>query len=328
MLLSIIIPVYNGEKTIKQCIESIIKNTNSDKIEIIIINDGSNDNTSIILKEFSDIDKRIIVYNNSNHGVSYSRNYGLENASGKYIMFVDADDYLSEDWFDIIEKDINKNLDIIYYSNQDIDYNMKKEMIIEEIMELNGKHNYFPCPFSKILKKEKIANLKFTEDIINGEDMLFNLEMILKAEKYAVFNKSFYNYRIYNGSSTKRFNPKIINSDKKFHDQLEKILLKSNLSDKFKNDIKKKSLRSGIIILCSRFSYINKYSEVKEMYKNLENEPYKSIIDDSNYNTVNKKARLILLLCKFKLYYILFKMLKLYNKNSCKGDFSEKIVKI
>ena len=92
-LVSVIIPVYNGEKYIKKCIESILKEK-IDDLEIIVINDSSTDSTLKLLKEYKD---RIIIKNNKkNCGVSYSRNYGLSIATGEYVMFVDSDDYLPD----------------------------------------------------------------------------------------------------------------------------------------------------------------------------------------------------------------------------------------
>ena len=91
-LISVIIPVYNGEKYIKRCVDSILSQS-YDNYEIIIINDGSSDKTLSVLREYRAY-SNISIYNNRNHGVSYSRNYGMRHSNGDYIIFVDADDVM------------------------------------------------------------------------------------------------------------------------------------------------------------------------------------------------------------------------------------------
>ena len=98
-LVSIVIPVYNAENNIKVCLNSIIKQTYKN-IEIICINDGSKDSSEKIIKEYKKKDSRIILINKPNSGVSDTRNLGIETSKGEYIMFIDADDYISEDYIE------------------------------------------------------------------------------------------------------------------------------------------------------------------------------------------------------------------------------------
>ena len=116
MKLSIIIPTYNSATYIKQCLDSIYKNALNiiDSFEVIVVNDGSTDNTSDILNQYQF--QNLKIYTNSNHGVSYSRNYGIGKASGKYIMFVDSDDLLIENWFNIINKYLDNNIDFLLFT--------------------------------------------------------------------------------------------------------------------------------------------------------------------------------------------------------------------
>lgn len=93
-LVSVIIPVYNGEVHIKRCIESILNQTYSE-LEVIIVNDGSKDNTAVFCEEFVKADSRVNVYHTENRGVSPTRNFGISKAKGYYIQFVDSDDYLA-----------------------------------------------------------------------------------------------------------------------------------------------------------------------------------------------------------------------------------------
>lgn len=101
--ISIIIPVYNGEKTIERCINSIINN-NYENIEIIVINDGSNDRTLEILEKIKKVEKRLKVISQKNSGVSAARNLGIKNSTGDYIYFMDADDYIEENCIKTVMK--------------------------------------------------------------------------------------------------------------------------------------------------------------------------------------------------------------------------------
>ena len=96
--ISVIIPVYNAESTLNRCITSILKQDFQD-YEILLINDGSSDGSGAICEQFADFDERIRVFHKQNGGVSSARNFGLKNARGKWITFIDADDYIEPDFF-------------------------------------------------------------------------------------------------------------------------------------------------------------------------------------------------------------------------------------
>ena len=110
--ISIIVPVYNVEKYLDECIQSIINQTHKN-IEIILINDGSTDNSLSILRKYEGIDKRIIVINQENKGLSASRNIGIKKSTGKYISLIDADDIIHPRMIELLYKEIkNNNCDI------------------------------------------------------------------------------------------------------------------------------------------------------------------------------------------------------------------------
>ena len=159
--ISIIVPIYNAERYINKCLNSIVKQTKKE-LEIILINDGSTDNTEKIIKTYKD--KRIKYFKNDNHGIGYSRNFGIEKATSKYIMFLDSDDYLKinacEELFKKAEKD---NLDIVIS-----DFYKVVNRNIEEIKLPNFEN----------------SSLKDNPDIIteflNPWAKLYNREMLIK----------------------------------------------------------------------------------------------------------------------------------------------------
>ena len=114
-MVSILIPAYNAEKTINRCLDSILCQTFQD-IELIIVNDGSTDSTLSILSNYAENDKRIIVYNQPNQGVSAARNTGLRNASGDYILYVDSDDWIEPNMIQRMV-DLIEDADIVFCGN-------------------------------------------------------------------------------------------------------------------------------------------------------------------------------------------------------------------
>ena len=126
-LISIIVPIYNVEKYLKKCIDSIINQTYKN-LEIILVDDGSPDNCGKICDEYAKKDNRIKVIHKENGGVSSARNVGVENATGEYIGFVDSDDYIEKDMYEVLINNLKKeNADISIISN----YEVYKNKIIE-----------------------------------------------------------------------------------------------------------------------------------------------------------------------------------------------------
>lgn len=124
--ISIIIPVYNTEKYVEKCIHSIV-NEMKNIDQLIIIDDGSTDSSASICEKY--ICNNVSLITNDNHGVSFSRNMGINLAQNEYIMFVDSDDYLLSGWRNIIEKGINTGKDIVYFSKDSINKTTVKEIL-------------------------------------------------------------------------------------------------------------------------------------------------------------------------------------------------------
>lgn len=114
-LISVIVPVYNAEKYISKCIDSILSQTFKD-FELILINDGSTDNSDLICGKYASIDNRVKVFHKQNGGAGSARNLGVQKAVGDWIMFVDADDWIEPECLDICSKYISRNIDLIVFS--------------------------------------------------------------------------------------------------------------------------------------------------------------------------------------------------------------------
>lgn len=209
--ISVIVPVYNSEKVIKRCVDSILKQTYSD-FELILINDGSKDKSIDILKDYEKKDLRIRVIDNENNGVSETRNIGINEAKGDYIQFVDSDDYIDENMLkesleqleknsvDIIMNgiylDIEKN-GIVNSSTQTYEYkfaNNNSEIVENVLTRLGG--TYINSPINKLYKLSIIKenNIYMNKEIDLGEDLLFNLEYLKHCNSIIFDNKCYYHY--------------------------------------------------------------------------------------------------------------------------------------
>ena len=305
MKLSVIIPAYNVEKYISECLDSVLV-TEKD-IEVIIVDDGSKDNTLSICEDYSKKDSRVKVYSKPNGGVSSARNYGLEKVSGDYIIFVDSDDYLFEGWDALMDP---LSGDDIYYYNKLIKGRPDKNMMLRYISGVNDENICIAGPVWKAYKSSFLLgnDLKFKLDLINGEDMLFNLEAILLAGSYQIIDFDYYYYRQTIGQTTRRFDDRIIGSDTKFHHYLASLFREYKADEKTAADIRTFSVINAVIVILDRISYIDRFSNAKEKYAFLEKKPYRSAL--------SKNDSLLFKLARAKRYRTLYYYMKSRNSLS------------
>lgn len=217
---SIIIPVYNVEKYIEECLNSVVNQTYRN-IEIIIVNDGSTDNSKKICKDFAQKDKRIIFVDDVNHGVSHARNIGLERATGDFITFVDSDDWIDKKMIETLYMNAVKyNSDIIacdyiiYDNSIEVLHSQRTEIeIITEKKEMYNKlfsrQFYGGYLWNKLIRKECIYKNKkllisFNENIKIEEDTLFIANIIENIKKLVFIpSEKLYYYRIRNNSAVR-----------------------------------------------------------------------------------------------------------------------------
>ena len=207
---SIILPVYNSEKYLEKCLNSVIKQTYSN-FELIVVNDGSTDNSQQIIDEFVTKDDRIKKIIIKNHGQSYARNYALKYITGNFITFIDSDDYYSKDFLKIMLNNIIKyKADVsvcnFYKVNNDkknIFYKKENEIIEfdKDILDVLFQQKYFQTHmWNKLYKAELFENIRFPEDKIY-EKLYVNFKIIKKSKKIVFDSAPLYNY-VYNPESS------------------------------------------------------------------------------------------------------------------------------
>lgn len=218
-MISVIVPVYNVEKYLNNCVESIVNQTYKD-LEIILVDDGSPDNCPAMCDEWAKKDSRIRVIHKENGGLSSARNAGLEAANGDYIAFVDSDDSIDLFTYDSMMKSIMESKadlslckcqfvktksDIIVYNGISSYTVLNNDELWEEVF---GRLNNSAC--NKIYKLDLINKLRFDENLLHGEDLIFNIQYINNCKIGAIVEGRFYHYYSREGSITKS----VFNSNK------------------------------------------------------------------------------------------------------------------
>jgi len=199
-LITVIINVYNGEKYINKCLDSIINQTYKN-LEILIINDGSTDDTLKICQSYKD--KRIRIITTKNQGLSLSRNTGIDNAKGEYLYFIDVDDFIELDTIEYLYKLLKEyDADISTCDNLKFEQNELKKIILKEkINKITNKEMLIKILldkkmsvtiWNKLIKRDIIKDLKFEDRIIN--DMAFTHRLVLKTNKIVFSNQVKYYY--------------------------------------------------------------------------------------------------------------------------------------
>lgn len=326
MLITVVIPAYNCESTIRRCVESILNQSYS-KLEIILINDGSTDNTEEICEEIASTDDRIIFFSNKNMGVSLTRNMGISFARGEYITFVDGDDYIEKDMYSKMLESIKKhNSDICVCgyntvtdkSSQlhslpfDTEYLDREEIEKTYVPLLIGNSSNksiigscWCCLYaSRIIKK-----IPFLREIKLQEDTLFNIESFLDKEtrKVSFVNEGFYNYYFVSNSATNKYREDAYIQISLIEEKLASFVKQLSeqgidCTENFRNTVFK-----WILYLLKNYSANDcplKIREVKKILTELfEKDSFKSCVE--NIEPVGFKRRAIVWLIKHRMYGLL-----------------------
>lgn len=241
-IISVIIPVYNVERYVAQCLESILNQTYK-FLEIIIVNDGSTDDSYNICKKYADTDKRIKLFSKKNGGVSSARNYGLSYVTGDYVYFMDSDDYLELNACEIMIKNI-KNFDLLCfnwsctYKNNKIRNGVQTDKILSrnETLDLcvQNENSFSGYLWNKLFKADIIKDnhIKFNKNISICEDLLFVVEYIQYCDKVNSISNVLYNYRMRISAASKRFNLNKFSTIFASYQSLINIYKKENLEAK------------------------------------------------------------------------------------------------
>ncbi len=254
MKFSILVPVYNVEKYLEQCVDSLLSQTYEGDYEIILVDDGSTDSSGKICDRYAEkFHEKIKVVHKDNGGHTSARLEAIKNAVGDYCIFCDSDDYIDNNLLEVIENTINKysNIDMVMYSfkysnNGNISYRKNQLTVIETVYEKADKEVLYNALMvgplitslcTKAIKTEILKNdttdytpyYKYTM----AEDLFMSIYLITSAKKIVYVNEALYNYRIDNQSVSRSFNYKIIEKKNSLYvyEQFLEYLQKWNMDD-------------------------------------------------------------------------------------------------
>ena len=310
---SVIIPVYNVQKYIAKCLDSLVNQTLKD-IEIIVVNDGSPDNSQKIVDKYvKKYPQMIKSYIKENGGQGSARNFGIKKAHGEYIGYVDSDDYVREDMFEkLYNKAKEDNLDIAICGNYivDEDYKVINTELNNYVINDNKENAFFGklAVWNKIYKKELVDNLEFRSKVWY-EDLDFTVNVLTKAKRVGYVDLPLYYYLLREGSTMNNSNVirnleifeafDQIKNNKKYYDFIEYLAIDNILISAIVRVINAKA-HSKL-----KKETINKmYTYVLTNFKSYKNNKYLSLLPRNRkivYNLVNLKLYfLIRLIFKIK----------------------------
>lgn len=314
---SIVMPVYNTGIKLKKSIESIVNQTYSNW-ELIIIDDGSTDDSFEIISKFAHSDNRIKVFKQKNQGPGIARNNGIKKCSGDYIGFLDSDDYYDYNFLETInEENKQSEKDIIYIG--DIKefpngkkfggYNFKKyaNYSKENLLRLQIMGTIPWGGVLKVVKSQIVKKCSYSQFEV-GEELIYSVNILLEAEKISILDKEFYHYvHNENGQHTRGgYDPWC-----EMVDGLTEFLKSKKIFNKYKKEVNSLALKA-LSISIYRYSYNNHFltarKHIKEMIEKYNNN-YN--IYDINYSFLDKTSKVVQKLIHMKCYFILYVLSKI-----------------
>lgn len=323
--ISVIVPVYNTEMYVKDCVESILRQTFCD-FQLILVDDGSKDESGKICDKLALLDKRISVYHTENHGLMAAWKYGFTHAKSEYIGFVDSDDWVDSDMYEILYNTaIESEADVVvsdFVINEGDGQTQSKDFSVYDRSRIESdiysiyfsganysKRGLPPNRVTKLFKAELLSRIiELCDDKVSiGEDLVTTFNALLVAKKIAwLRNYKPYHYRMSEGSMIRGYSDKKYDALRLLHDCLKKIDKSQNYS--FEKQINTDFIKLMLMqleteILFSQRSFLQLMYSMNSFWKDL---PFQDAIRTSEVQKLPKKYRVYLFLLKMKLYPILW----------------------
>lgn len=329
-MVSVIIPVYNGAEFVEKCIRSVMEQSYRD-LEIIVIDDGSTDNSYEICQKLAKEDDRIRLVHQENAGVSAARNKGLDLAQGEYVTFVDADDLLLHNALNAMVKAFDLSVDFVIGSYEEYRLGRTTRIVKEKKdFMLDSDRNCFPevdthivSPWAKLYKRQVIHenNICFDESIPYGEDHIFNVAYCRYVKHIKVIDDVVYRYWVGGFASSVKYHDNINISNYSLLKAYEELYGERRATPFIKKKICDQLTHSLVhyIVQCPRNEALSKIEETLLLF-----EPYLSdtTVDRDNYSSITTKCILCTdavgiyrnIFCEYWLRILLRKAKKVYYK--------------
>lgn len=340
MKISIIIPVYNVEKYITNCLSNILNQTYK-KIEIIVVDDGSTDESVILCDKFEKEYQNIKVVHQENKGLSGARNTGLKYVTGEYFFFLDADDWIDKDYVKQCVSFLNKDKpDILVtsfkkeYKDKTVGVNLNvkpkkrinikngrsfflRRLIGEYGKELKhpGKIEDYNPVWGKFYKTKVFRQQKFPDNRkYRSEDLLFNIDAFYKAKSYEYLNTVYYHYNKQNeGSIVSSHDPVLFKQFNKLYGWIDHFITEKDLPKLYKKSLNNRIILNLITISINECMLTpDKFKDNKEKFINILNDDlYKKAFSKFSYTELPLSYKMFFKLCEYKRVYLLRTMVKI-----------------
>lgn len=326
-LITIIIPIYNAEKYLKRCVDSILNQSFKD-LELILVNDGSTDGSGEICDFYSEYDERVQVHHLLNGGPSRARNHGLNHSVGKYITFIDADDYVNNYFSDTANKVSINDYDLIVvpfnvvntqleplqhneYKEKSFLKNEKKDDFLRGIWL--GEPLFGSCG-NKWFKREVIQkyNFSFNNNFYIAEDYLFNLHFYRECQSAVLVDFPYYNYVQYENSLTSRIFYNRFEIAKTVYVESLKLIKALNINDSYSRNFVEESYLSGVLRamfeVAKKGNKLTLKDKIMELKRYISDKDVRKVLRNNNRYKFNRLAFYCLKYQWPILYYTVFKL--------------------
>lgn len=340
-MISVIVPIYNGEKTLTRCLDSILSQTYND-FEVVLVNDGSTDGSMNLCEEYAQKDSRIRIFNQTNKGVSAARNLGIRNSEGEFLTFVDCDDWIEPEMlsrmYDIMD---SNDVDIVYlnfyyeYGNSNhigalSPYPLRKKdissyplaILLPEASvyynQIRQDHDILGAAWGKLLKKSILENkIWFNEKLTVAEDCLFYLECFVKSRDVYIDSTPVYHYVVSVDSANHKIRHNVVKENENFYHYYAEFSknLSAPYAEMFCNLVKYRCY----VYLITRYighvsnnnSFVNRY---RELLRCLQNPIYSYSGDIPPFVNAFKKVEIYSLKHRFCILLLLINKVRTYLK--------------
>lgn len=306
-MISFIIPAYNAEKLIERCLKSVVNQNTLLEYEVLVVDDGSSDNTGAIVSALAEQYAQIRYLKKPNGGVSSARNHGLQNCNGEYIAFLDADDYLEENALSQLDGYEQFDLTVFgyYYTLSRGAYPVTLPNCADSYDVKHGfaeiyRANMFNSVWNKLYRRELIT-VPFDEGYVMGEDLLFNIHYYKNISSIRVVNKPLYYYYVNENSATQKYNPCFISNFIKTYEYL--VDLTQELGADTDSDIQAAlldNIAGTVRLLVFNKDYRYCRSELHRIYEAVKDiqitEKSRSLIHNITYSLLRKRCYTLIIL--------------------------------
>lgn len=342
--ISVIIPVYNVEKYIDKCIQSVINQSMTDT-EIILVDDGSTDKSLVKCKEWSQKDDRVRAIHQTNQGVSVARNRGIKESSGEWIAFIDSDDWIEPNYLEVLYKAaVRKNIDIsicgFYFDypdeivvrghyEKDMEFNRREEISQIQIQIFaknmskirNNSGDRIGAPWCKLFRSDFIKDnkLEFIPNLKRSQDVVFNLFALEHAIKVIYTNQPLYHYRINPDSVCVKFSKTILTNVNAYLNEMDAFITKYHENDiVFRDAFSTKVCTSVYKCMFQYFfneNYSGSYRKMKrELNEYLSQNIFKNALKNVKYQNLDASEKVFVFCLKYRMIAILLFLVKMRQR--------------